>query len=136
VTCRNCSYVYNGFLKLNEDFSHHIYVIDNFQCKFVKTHVDLLFFLSLDASFEYGFVDTHAQVDVWKTYHILIHIMHAQMSLKIKFMSIPKEFSFSKFRTKPKSYRLNMQFLFFTLSIKYGWKDILAQLLLKPQNLS
>jgi hypothetical protein len=56
--------VYNGFLKLNEDFSHHIYVIDNFQCKFVKTHAHLLFFLSLDASFEYGFVDTHAQVDV------------------------------------------------------------------------
>jgi hypothetical protein len=29
--------------------------------------------------FEYGFVDVHAQVDVWKASHILIHIMHAQM---------------------------------------------------------
>jgi hypothetical protein len=66
VTRRNCSYVYNGFLKLNENFSHHIYVIDNFQCKFVKTHVDLLFYLGRDVSFEYGFVDTHAQVDVFK----------------------------------------------------------------------
>ncbi len=108
MTPPNCSYVYNGFLKLNEDFSHHIYVIDNFQCKFVKTHAHLLFFLSLDASFEYGFVDTHAQVDVWKTYHIFIHIMHAQMLIKIKFMLIPEGFSFSKFRTKPKSYRLDI----------------------------
>ncbi len=64
MTPCTCSYVYNGFLKLNEDFSHHIYVIDTFQYKFVKTHAHLLFFLSLDASFEYGFVDTHAQVDV------------------------------------------------------------------------
>jgi hypothetical protein len=34
------------------------------------------------ADFEHGFVNIHAQVDVWMAYHILIHIMHAHMLIK------------------------------------------------------
>ncbi len=45
----------------------------------VSIHVPICCFSLVYDGFEYGFVDMHAQVDVWKASHILIHIMHAQI---------------------------------------------------------
>jgi hypothetical protein len=33
---------------------------------------------------EYGFVNTHAWVDIWKTFHIFIQILQASMLIKKK----------------------------------------------------
>jgi hypothetical protein len=58
---------------------HTIYVLLVIPNVILSKHMPIYCFSLAYASFEYGFVDTHAQVDVWKEYHILVHIMHMQI---------------------------------------------------------
>jgi len=93
--------MHNIFLKPNEGFSHHICVINDFQCGFVKTHAHLLFFRGL-CWFWIWFVDKHAQVDVWRTFHML------GCSLKNWSMYMFRGLSFTNFETKFWLYKLDI----------------------------
>ncbi len=94
MTDCNCSYVHNSFSSWMRTF-HTIYVsLINFNVVLPK-YVPICWFSLAYVGFEHGFVDTHIWVDVWKAYHILIHIIRTQTLIEDRYMCILKGLNFS-----------------------------------------
>jgi hypothetical protein len=95
MTNCNCSYVHNSFSIWMRTF-HTIYVsLINFYVVLSK-YVSICWFSLAYVGFEYGFVDMHVWVDVWKGIsHTHTYYAYPNVNKKERYMCILKGLSFS-----------------------------------------